>query len=181
MSFFADIKGERPGDNPMRPGIPSQLSKKAKKSKIRAFSILEKTIDNGFTPYYDRESHLKAFAAPFYSVAQLARNALRLTYSAVILFGALASFNGPSIANAFSNIGNILLASVIEVLNIACLIISLATRTLASIFNLGYIATQTASQNLTDPKPAAVRRRDNEALMAEETEEKTRKAIFTLV
>jgi len=181
MSFFKDIKGENPGNNPNCSRPLSQLSINAKKSKERAFSTLEKTIDNGFTPYYDRASHLKAFAAPFYSVAQLARNALRLTYSAVILLGALSTFQVPSIANAFGNIGNILLASVIEVLNIACLIISLATRTLASITNLGYIATQTERQKARAPDAGAVRRRDDEALVAETNETNIYLTTFELV
>ncbi|NCT56440.1 MAG: hypothetical protein GW760_01830 [Legionella sp.] len=122
MSFFEDIRGDE----------SSRLRNNAKESLDRALNTLEKTVDNGFEPYYNFDLHLKSLAHPVYSIFQLARNALRLTYSAVVLTGALVSFNGRGAASALGNMVNIVLASVVEIINIACSMISFATRTLAS-------------------------------------------------
>jgi hypothetical protein len=155
VSFFNDIKGE---------GL---LKKNAARSLRRAQSTLEKTVDNGFTPYYNGTSHLKSLAYPVIPVLQLARNALRLTYSAVVFASALLSLNGHGAANAVGSMLNIILASVLEVLNAAFSIISFATRSIASAVNLGYTSAQTAYQNEHYPKCAGQRNRKDVAAREE--------------
>jgi|GEM_PF-3090854 len=143
MSFFKDVCGN---------DDESKLKEQATNSLQRALQTFGKTIDYGFTPYYDGKSHLKSFAHPFYPIAQLARNALRLTYSAFVFVSALCTFNGHGAARALGNMCNIILASVIEVLNAACAIISLVFRSGATVCNLGY--TSFNPGNLDDPAKA---------------------------
>jgi len=167
VSFFNDIKGD------------GQLKKNAAKSLRRALSTLEKTVDNGFTPYYNGTSHLTSLAQPIISVLQLARNALRLTYSAVVFASALLSFNGRGAANAVGNMLNIILASVVEVLNVAFSIISFATRLIASALNLGYTSAQTAFQNKHYPECTEQCNLKDKAALEEAND--VYKTTFTLV
>ena len=158
MSFFNDIRGN------------GKLKENATGSLNRALSTLEKTVDNGFTPYYNGSSHLTSAAYPFISALQLARNAIRLTYSAVVFASALLSLNGRGAASALGNMFNIILASAVEVLNAACLLISFATRSLASIINCGYTSNQTASQNQRYPDCTKKRNQKDEEARIEATD-----------
>ncbi len=140
MSFFLDVRGDD----------QSKLKKRSQDSFHRALNIFGNTIDNGTTPYYDSASHLKSFAHPFYPIAQLARNALRLTYSAFVFVSALCTFNGHGAARALGNMCNIIIASVLEVFNTVFSILSLVSRSIVTGLNLGYTSSYSDSEPMKD-------------------------------
>ncbi|MDF1684339.1 MAG: hypothetical protein P1U36_06735 [Legionellaceae bacterium] len=176
MSFFKDVQGDD----------SSILKKRSLESFNRALNIFGNTIDNGVTAYYDGRSHLKSFAHPFYPIAQLTRNALRFTYNAFVFVSALVSalFTGnvQGAIRALGNMCNIILASVLEVLNVACSIISLIFRSGATVCNLGYTSTQTTSQNSEGPTSDNGTVCDNtDRLTKNSQEDNVHKTAFTLV
>ena len=126
MNFFEDIKDQ------------DQFNQHATDSLNRAAYVLYNTVSTGITPYYDFTSHKKSVAHPFMHVAQLIRNAARLTYGAFILAGSLLSLDSNGAANTLGSMAVIVLASALEVVNTALSMASFVTRTLASIWNLGY-------------------------------------------
>jgi len=130
MSFFDDIKGN------------GEFSDNASNSLRRALNVLNNTVSTGATPYYNFTSHVKSVAHPFVHATQLLRNAARLTYGAFVFAGALLSLNGGSAARTLGDMISIALASVLEIVNVVCSIVSFVTRTVASIFSLGYTSAQ---------------------------------------
>ena len=92
-------------------------------------------------PYYDLSSNLKAIGHPFFHATQLLRDAARFVYGAFVFVGALATLNFSNAGNVAFNMLKLVGAAIVETLNIALSVISLATRLLASIFNLGYVST----------------------------------------
>jgi len=107
----------------------------------RAASNLGMAIDRILTPYYDLTSNLKAVAHPFYHLTQLVRDVGRFVYGTCVLVGSLFTghFNtaGMVAFDMLKTVG----AALLEVLNIALAVVSLATRFVASVFNLGYVST----------------------------------------
>ena len=97
-------------------------------------------------PYYDLSSNVKAVAHPFFHAMQLLRDAARFAYGAFLLAGALITLNFSCADRIAAGMLELVLAATIETLNIALSVISLATRLLASIFNLGYVSTRVEIQ-----------------------------------
>jgi hypothetical protein len=111
---------------------------KARYSRMQAGRVLGLTWNASCTEYSSVDAHFKSIIPPFARAWQLIRNAARILYSSCVFMGALFSGDRDGMTCALSNIGLLIHASFLEVLNIACSIISIATRTLASIFNQGY-------------------------------------------
>jgi hypothetical protein len=126
MSFFRDINGN------------DEFYDKANHSLRRAIHVFVDTAIQGATPYINFTSHAQSVAHPFMHATQLLRNAARLTYGAFVFAGALLSLNGEGAACALNDMIFIAFASVLEIVNVACSIVSFAIRTVASIFSLGY-------------------------------------------
>lgn len=126
MNFFRDINGN------------DTFNLYASHSLGRALNVLSETTIKGATPYNNFTSHAKSVAHPFMHTTQLLRNAARLTYGAFVFAGALLSLNGEGAACALNDMTLIAFASVLEIVNVACSIVSFAIRTVASIFSLGY-------------------------------------------
>lgn len=112
----------------------------------RATKNSENTLSMLINPYYDLNSNLKAFAHPFYHATQLLRDVYKFVFGGIIFTGALATFNCRSAGNAFASMFWLGTSAVLNIVNTALSIVSLATRLLASIFNLGYVSTSIQSR-----------------------------------
>lgn len=99
------------------------------------------------SPYCGLRSNLKAIGHPIFHAMQLVRDGFRLVYGAFSLIGALASLSFRSAGYHTIGMLKLVIAATIEVLNTALAIVSLATRLLASIFNLGYVSQQNLHLN----------------------------------
>ena len=93
------------------------------------------------SPYYDLSSNLKSIAHPFFHAIKLVRNGFQLVYGAFVLVGALATLDFSTAGNVASGMLKLVAAATLEILNTVLAVVSLATRLLASIFNLGYVST----------------------------------------
>ena len=91
-------------------------------------------------PYYDLNSNLKAIGHPFFHATQLLLNVGYFAYEMVFLMGSLSNCDWSGAGNIAFSMLKVVLASSLEILNIALSIISLVTRTLASIYNWGYVS-----------------------------------------
>ena len=92
-------------------------------------------------PYYDLTSNLKAIGHPFFHATQLLLNVGYFTYEMFVLLKSLSSCDWSGAGNVGLSMLKLVLASTLEILNIALSIVSLAIRILASIYNLGYEST----------------------------------------
>jgi hypothetical protein len=96
-------------------------------------------------PYYDLNSNLRSIAHPFCHALQLIYDAGRFVYGAFVLvvaLGALATGQPNAASQVAFHMLKLVGAAVLEVLNIALSIVSLATRFLASLWNIGYVSTR---------------------------------------
>lgn len=131
MFFFDDIKT------------------KAKASRQESGRILELTCQSSWTEYSSFNAHCKLLMLPFARSWQLVRNIARITYSACVFMGALFTGNGNGIMSTLSNIGLLIHASILDVLDIACSMLSIVTRSIATLYHGGYTP-DPISHTLTD-------------------------------
>ena len=91
-------------------------------------------------PYYDLTSNLKAIGHPFFHATQLLLNVGYFAYEMFFLMKSLFNCDWSGAGNVAFSMLKLVLASSLEILNIALSIVSLVTRTLASIYNWGYVS-----------------------------------------
>lgn len=130
------------------------IEDKARSNHLEAGRLLGLMWRTSCTEYSSLEAHCKSFAPPFARSWQLLRNIARIAYSACIFIGALCTGNGDGMKSALSNIGRLAIASILEVLNIACSIISIVTRTMATLYNRGYTPGSPEIINVLEPGEA---------------------------
>jgi len=90
------------------------------------------------SPYCNHEDHIMGFTFPLRHATQLVRNIFQLVLNAFFFIGELLEFDFNALTETLHDTSLLVISIVIETLNIALSVISLATRLLASIFNLGY-------------------------------------------
>ncbi len=89
-------------------------------------------------PYYDMTSNLKAMSHPFFHIAQFSINAIRFSYGALVFVSALTTGHMNAVIESGNGLFRLLCSSTLEILNTVLSVLSLATRFLASVINLGY-------------------------------------------
>ena len=129
MSFFDDVIDG------------SKFENKAAQCGTRAVNNINNIFIVGATPYYDVYSNLMACAHPFLHTAQLLLDISRLAYGGIVLIGALMTWNLDAATKVALGIIELLLAIVVENLNIIFSVISIITRLSATIGNHGYVST----------------------------------------
>ncbi len=129
MSFLHDVKT----------GFFFQY--KSSESVGRSISNVSHSLSQIASPYYDLTSNVNALAYPFLHATQLLRDAARFVYGAFVLVGALSAGHVDVACNVTFSLLELVGAAILEVLNTVLAVISLATRLVASIFNLGYVST----------------------------------------
>ncbi len=112
-----------------------------------------KSITSGMLmPYSDIKSNIQGFKHPIYHVAQLIRNTTKMIYGASLVVGSLITFNVSSLKDALSGLYMLSCATSIELLNASLAVASLATRMMATLFNLNYSSATTQQQGWDDEK-----------------------------
>jgi len=129
MGFLDDIKKD------------DSFSDKADESVLRAARNLRYTTSSMLRPYDDLTSSIKAIGYPFFHATQFVRDVGRFVYGAMVFVGALATLNFSNAGNVASSMDKLVGAVNIELLNISLAVVSLVTRSIASIFILGYVST----------------------------------------
>jgi len=109
--------------------------------------ITESEFSSAFKPYFDLTSNLKSLIHPFAHTTRLIRESGRLLYGASLLLAGACTFNKEIVANAFVGCCYTMLNMASNVLTCAISILSLATRLVASVANLGYVSTNRNVQN----------------------------------
>lgn len=117
------------------------FNKESQANLERARVNFSQSLSQIANPYYDLTSNVKAIGHPFFHATQLLRDAGRFVYEAFVLVGALATGHFSAAGTAAFGMLKLVGAAVLEVLNIALSIVSLATRFVASILNFGYVST----------------------------------------
>lgn len=83
-------------------------------------------------------SHLQALIYPFMHILQLLRDLIRFAYCAILCFGNLLVCNFPVCVTLCRAMGNSFKSALIELVNTCISIISLVSRTLSTVYNMGY-------------------------------------------
>lgn len=130
MSFFEDVHNG------------GGFSRMSYKSLKRAKDNVDMYIYQIVSPYYDLTSNVKAMGHLFYHATQLLRDLGRFVYGTGVLIGALLTGHWSSAGKVAYGMLELVSAAILEILNIALAVISLVTRLLASILNLGYVSTR---------------------------------------
>mgnify|MGYP003630270244 CR=1 FL=1 len=121
-------------------GFFDDIPTKARHSRTQAGRVLDLTLKASCTEYSSFEAHCESIMPPFARAWQFIRNAARILYSSYVYISTFFSSEcvDSGRTSALSNIGLLIHASFLEIFNIACSIISIATRTLASLCHEGY-------------------------------------------
>ena len=106
----------------------------------RSLSNLSNSLFFISLPYYDLTSNLKAIGHPFFHATQLLLNVGYFAYEMFFLTKSLFNCDWSDAGHVAFSMLKLVLASSLEILNIALSIVSLVTRTLASIYNWGYVS-----------------------------------------